>query len=44
MKEENNNSEVYIDLICELLRGMRDEKFIKQIYSIIMSHKKRTGI
>jgi hypothetical protein len=43
MKDEQNQSEIYIELICELLRGMKDEKFIKQIYSIIVLHKKRTG-
>lgn len=40
---ENTNIEMYKKLICNMIMEMGDERFIRQIYSIVYRHRKRTG-
>ena len=35
--------EVYKKLICEMIDEMNDDRFVRQVYSIIYRHKERTG-
>lgn len=35
--------EVYKKLICDMVQNMENERFLKQIYSIILRETKRTG-
>lgn len=43
MEKETISIDVYKKLICDMIMDMMDEKFIRQIYSIIYVHKKRAG-
>lgn len=43
MEKESVPIEVYKKLICDLIQDMTDERFIRQIYSIIYRQRKRTG-
>lgn len=43
MGKEQVPIEVYKKLICDMVQGLSDERFIKQIYSIIFTQIKRTG-
>ena len=43
MERENVPIEVYKKLICDLIQDMTDERFIRQVYSIIYRQRKRTG-
>lgn len=36
--------ETYKKLICEMIMGMNDERFIRQIYSIIYTERKRASV
>ena len=38
------NTEIYKKLICDMIAEMTDERFLRQIYSIIYRQKKRGGI
>ena len=39
-----NEAEIYKKLICDMIAEMTDERFLRQIYSIIYRQKKRVGI
>ena len=36
--------EVYKKLICDLIQDMTDERFIRQIYSLVYRQMKRNGV
>lgn len=36
--------EEYKNLIIEIVTSLADEKFLKQIYTILMQYKRRAGI
>ena len=36
--------EVYKQLICNMIQDMTDERFIRQIYSIVYRQMKRNGV
>ena len=40
---EHTPIEVYKKLICDMVQSAENEKFIKQIYSIVLTETKRTG-
>lgn len=35
--------DVYKELLWDMIRRMTDERFLRQIYSIVLTHEKRTG-
>jgi len=43
MEDEKVTIDVYKELICDMISDMSDDRFIKQIYSIILRQTKRTG-
>jgi hypothetical protein len=45
MGNKNNNIpiEVYKKLLCDMIQEMNDNKFIRQIYSIVLRHRERGG-
>ena len=43
MEKETVPIEVYKKLICDMIQEMEDERFIRQIYSIVLRQRKRTG-
>lgn len=46
MKDSNaveTNCEIYRRLICDMVKRIHNERFLKQIYSIIARHIQRTG-
>lgn len=40
---EHTTLEVYKKLICDMVQTMESERFLKQIYSILLTETKRTG-
>lgn len=40
---EKVSIEVYKKLICDMIMEMGDERFIRQIYSIVYRQRKRAG-
>lgn len=44
MEKDSVPIEVYKKLICDLIQDMTDERFIRQIYSIVYRQRKRTGV
>lgn len=43
MENKEYTAEEYRKFIAELLEGVADVKFLRQIYSLIMIRKRRTG-
>ena len=43
MEKEKVPIEVYKKLICDMIQSMTDERFVRQIYSIVLRQTKRTG-
>lgn len=37
------NCKIYQELICDMVAQIRSERFLKQIYSILLRHIQRTG-
>lgn len=37
------NIELYQQMICDMIYDITDEKFLRQIYSVIYRQRKRTG-
>ena len=44
MEKETVHIDVYKQLICDMIQSMTDERFIRQIYSIVYRQRKRTGV
>ena len=44
MEKDSVPIEVYKKLIFDLIQDMTDERFIRQIYSIVYRQRKRTGV
>jgi hypothetical protein len=38
------DAEIYKKLICDMISEMTDERFLRKIYTIIYTYKKRAGI
>ena len=43
MKKEKVNIEILKKLICDMVEDCNDSRFLRQIYSILMREKERTG-
>lgn len=43
MEKEQIPISVYKELICDMVRDMNDDRFIKQLYSIVLRQIKRAG-
>lgn len=44
MEKDKVPIDVYKKLICDMIQDMTDERFIRQIYSIVYRQRKRTGV
>ena len=43
MKNENANIDLYRKLICDMLQDLSDEKFLRQLYSLLVRQQSRAG-
>lgn len=44
MANEQINVDLYKKLICDMVQDIDDDRFLRQIYSIILREYKKTGI